>query len=190
MTASFATAQFLKSLQPRSCWVMLKGKGLEEFRGLPQDTNDPEYIALGDLREDFNSQNLNKALRLLYKGAKLIVMIPEKVDNSLGELELTVGAYGRMLEDAAGIKATYIGKPSRYIFDLVLDTLKDIERREILMVGDKVETDILGAREAGLGSALVKTGDFRERDLRSAIAPDYIFDSVREVGRLFPQKLF
>ena len=190
VTASFATAQFLKSLQPRSCWVMLKGKGLEEFRGLPQDTNDPEYIALGDLREDFNSQNLNKALRLLYKGAKLIVMIPEKVDNSLGELELTVGAYGRMLEDAAGIKATYIGKPSRYIFDLVLDTLKDIERREILMVGDKVETDILGAREAGLGSALVKTGDFRERDLRSAIAPDYIFDSVREVGRLFPQKLF
>ena len=186
VTASSATAQYLKSLQPRSCWVMLKGEGLEEFQGLPQDTNDPEYIALGDLREDFNFQNLNKALRLLYKGAKLIVMIPEKIDNSLGELELTVGAYGRMLEDAAGIKATYIGKPNRYIFDIVLGTLRNIGRHEILMVGDKVETDILGAREAGLRSALVKTGEFREKDLKSSIAPDYLFDSVQEVGRLFP----
>jgi len=186
VTASFATAKYLQSLQPRSCWVMLKGEGLEEFRGLPQDTNDPEYIALGDLREDFSFQNLNKALRLLYKGAKLIVMIPEKIDNSLGELELTVGAYGRMLEDAAGIKATYIGKPNRYIFDIVLGTLRNIERHEILMVGDKVETDILGAREAGLRSALVKTGEFREKDLKSSIAPDYLFDSVQEVGRLFP----
>lgn len=185
VTASSATAQYLKSLQPKSCWVMLKGEGLEEFQGLPQDTNDPEYIALGDLREGFNFQNLNKALRLLYKGAKLIVMIPEKIDNSMGELELTVGAYGRMLEDAAGIKATYIGKPNRYIFDIVLDTLENIERHEILMVGDRVETDILGAREAGLRSALVKTGEFREQDLKSSIAPDYLFDSVQEIGRLF-----
>ncbi|MFQ5918227.1 MAG: HAD-IIA family hydrolase [Candidatus Binatia bacterium] len=186
ITASFATARYLETLNPRSCWVMLKREGLEEFRNFRHDPDNPEYVVLGDFREDFNFQNLNKALRLLGKGAKLIVMITETVDKSLGELELTVGAYGKMLEDAAGIKATYIGKPNHYIFDITLDTMENSEKNKILMVGDRIETDILGAKKAGLKAALVKTGEFRESDLESpVIVPDYIFDSVREIGKLF-----
>ena len=186
ITASFATARYLEALKPKSCWVMLKGEGLEEFSNFRHDPDNPEYIVLGDFREDFNFQNLNKALRLLSKGAKLIVMITETADSSMGELELTVGAYGKMLEDAAGIKATYIGKPNRYIFDITLDTMGSVERSKILMVGDKVKTDILGAKKAGLKAALVKTGEFRESDLESlAIAPDYILNSVSEVDKLF-----
>ena len=187
ITASFATARYLETLNPRSCWVLLKGEGLNEFHNFRHDTENPEYLVLGDLREDFNFQNLNKALRLLRNGAKLVVMITETVDSSLGEMELTVGAYGKMLEDAAGIRATYIGKPNRYIFDITLDTLGNIERNKVLMVGDKIGTDILGAKNAGLKAVLVKTGEFRESDLESSIVvPNYIFDSVREVGKLFP----
>jgi len=52
-------------------------------------------------------------------------------------------------------------------------------------VGDRISTDILGARNAGLKSALVKAGEFREGDLASPITPDYIFDSIRQVGELF-----
>ncbi len=186
ITASFATARYLETLNPRSCWVMLKREGLEEFRNLRHDPDNPEYIVLGDFREDFNFQNLNKALRLLFKGTKLVVMITETVDRSMGELELTVGAYGKMLEDAAGIKATYIGKPNRCIFDITLDTMGNIEKSKILMVGDRLETDILGAKKAGLKAALVKTGEFQESDLESpVVVPDYIFDSVRGVGKLF-----
>lgn len=187
ITASFATARYLETLNPRSCWVLLRGEGLNEFHNFRHDMENPEYLVLGDLREDFNFQNLNKALRLLRNGAKLVVMITETVDSSLGEMELTVGAYGKMLEDAAGIRATYIGKPNRYIFDITLDTLGNIERNKVLMVGDKIGTDILGAKNAGLMAVLVKTGEFRESDLESPIVvPDYIFDSVHEVSKLFP----
>ncbi len=187
VTASFATARYLETLKPASCWVMLKGDGLEEFKSFRQDRDNPEYVVLGDFREDFNFTNLNRALQILGRGAGLIVMITEKVDSSLGEMELTVGAYGRMLEDAAGIKATYIGKPNSYIFDVTLKTLGNIERDKILMVGDKVSTDILGAKQAGLKTALVKTGEFRDRDLKQPEAvPDYVFDSVRDVETLFP----
>lgn len=187
VTASFATARYLETLNPRSCWVMLKGEGLEEFRGFRHDPDNPEYVVLGDFREEFNFQNMNKALKLLLNGAKLIVMITETVDNSMGGTELTVGAYGKMLEDAAGIQATYIGKPNRYVFDITLSTLGDIDRSRILVVGDKIKTDILGAKNVGLKAALVKTGEFRESDLKAPIAtPDYVFDSVREVERLFP----
>ena len=133
VTASFATARYLKTLRPKSCWVMLKREGLEEFEDFRHDSENPEYIVVGDYREDFNFQNMNKALELLLKGAKLIVMITELVDNSMGGVELTVGAYGKMLEDAAGIKATFIGKPNKYIFEEALKTM-DIKRSKILQI--------------------------------------------------------
>ena len=184
VTASFATARYLKTLHPASCWVMLKGEGLEEFNGFNHDSDDPEYIVMGDFREGFNFQNMNKALRLLQKGAKLIVMIPEIVDHSMGGAELTVGAYGNMLEEAANIKATYIGKPNEYVFDMTLETM-GIEKGKVLMVGDKITTDVVGAKKAGIKSALVKKGEFMESDLDCDIKPDYVFDSIKDIERLF-----
>ena len=184
ITASYATAKYLKTLNPKSCWVMLNGKGIEEFKGLHFDSDNPEYIVVGDYREGFNFENMNKALKLLLAGAKLIVMIPEKVDHSLGGVELTVGAYGKMLEDAAGINAIWIGKPNKYIFEMALDTL-EVDRKNVLMVGDRVATDIIGARAAGIKSVLVKTGEFKECDLDGDVQPDYILDSVRELENLF-----
>jgi HAD superfamily hydrolase (TIGR01458 family) len=184
ITASYATAKYLKTLSPKSCWVMLDGKGIEEFEGLHFNPDSPEYIVVGDYRQGFNFENMNKALKLLLAGAKLIVMIPEKVDHSMGGVELTVGAYGKMLEDAAGIKATWIGKPNKYIFEVTLDTLA-VDRKNVLMVGDRVATDIIGARAAGLKSVLVKTGEFKESDLNGDVQPDYAIDAVREIEKLF-----
>ncbi|MDD2389500.1 MAG: HAD-IIA family hydrolase [Desulfobacterales bacterium] len=184
ITASFATARYLKTLDPRSCWVMLKREGLQEFKDFNQDTEHPEYIVLGDYREDFNFENMNRAVALLLGGTKLIVMITEKVDRSLGGVELTVGAYGRMLEDAAGIRATYIGKPNRYVFDMILDTMT-VDRNRVVMVGDKVSSDIIGAHNAGLKSVLVKTGEFRQSDLVSDIQPDFVYDRVAQIRELF-----
>jgi HAD superfamily hydrolase (TIGR01458 family) len=184
ITASFATAKYLKTLNPRSCWVMLKGEGLGEFNDFNHDTENPEYIVMGDFREGFNFQNMNKALRLLLNGSKFIVMITEIVDNSMGGVELTVGAYGKMLEEAANIEATYIGKPNKYVFEMTLKAM-DIEKSKVLMVGDKITTDVLGAKKAGLRSVLVKTGEFNESDLDCDIKPDYIFDSIKVIRKLF-----
>lgn len=184
ITASWATARYLKTLTPKSCWVMLKGKGLDEFKEFNMDDESPEYIVLGDFREEFKFENMNKALKLLLQGTKLIVMIPEKVDHSLGGVELTVGAYGRMLEDAARIKATYIGKPSTYMFDIAIDSM-GIDRTEVLMVGDRVSTDIIGARQAGMPSVLVKTGEFKPDDLEGDIQPDFIVETVGDIQKFF-----
>ena len=139
---------------------------------------------LGDFREEFKFENMNKALNLLLQGARLIVMIPEKVDHSLGAVELTVGAYGRMLEDAAGIKATYIGKPGTYMFDIAISSM-GIDRSEVLMVGDRVSTDILGARQAGIPSVLVKTGEFKPEDLTGDVQPDFLVDAVGDIKDFF-----
>jgi len=182
ITASYATAQYLKQKSIRSCWVMLKGEGLEEFRDLPQDDENPEYLVLGDLRDEFNFQNMNRAAKILSGGAKLIVMIPEMIDSSLGQMELTVGAYGRMLEVALNIEGVYIGKPSRYIFEATLESMDLQARDRVLMVGDKTSTDILGAKNAGVRSALIRTGEFSQDGSADDVQPDYSFDSIAELG--------
>jgi HAD superfamily hydrolase (TIGR01450 family) len=164
---------------------MLKGKGLDEFRNFHHDDQKPEYIVLGDYRDGFNFQNMNKALKLLLEGSKLIVMIPEKVDHSMGEVELTVGAYGRMLADAARIEATTIGKPSKAIYEMSLLTM-DLPRSRVLMVGDRIDTDIAGAKAAGITSVLVKAGEFSASDLDGEIQPDYIIDSIQDLEKFFP----
>ena len=163
---------------------MLKREGLEEFKDFVQNDENPEFIVLGDYREGFNFQNMNKALKFLLRGSQLIVMIIEKVDNSVGDVELTVGAYGKMLEDAAGITATWIGKPNKYVFDMTLEKM-GVRRNKVLMVGDRIATDIVGAKMAGIKSVLVKSGEFHADDLESEVQPDYMVDSILKLEKLF-----
>jgi HAD superfamily hydrolase (TIGR01458 family) len=184
ITASSATAAYLEELEPRSCWVMLEREGLDEFNGFQHDTENPEYIVVGDNRSQFDFEHLNQALRLLQKGAKLIGMQSELVDTSMGESELNVGSWVGMLERAAGVEATYVGKPNPYVFELALRTM-GLDKSDVVMVGDRVASDVVGARGFGIKSILLRTGEFSEEDLTDEIEPDFIFDSVQDVLRMF-----
>lgn len=183
ITASYATALYLKKLNPESCWVMLEREGLNEFRNFTQDMENPEYIVVGDNRSNFDFNHLNKALRLLLKGAKLIAMSSGLVDSSMGNIELDVGSWAQMLERASGVKGVYIGKPNPYVFELALKSM-NLDKNEVVMVGDQISTDIKGANNVGIRSILLKTGEFDERDLNSDIKPDFIFDSIRDIPKI------
>jgi len=184
ITASYATARYLRALQPRSCWILLDGDGLREFDGLPQDEHDPEYVVVGDYRQRLDFEHMNKALRLLLRGAKLVGMQSELIDLSAGEAELNVGSWAGMLERATGVQATYIGKPSPYVFELALEGM-GLEKHQVLMVGDKTSTDIRGANDFGIRSALVRTGEFGGQEADGSARPDFILDSIRDVPALF-----
>jgi len=186
ITASYATAMYIKRIKPRSFWLMLEGKGLDEFKGFTQNTEDPEYIVMGNDRNCFNFDTMNKALKLLLGGTKLIAMMEELVDSSQGDLELDVGSWAKMLEIASGVKATYIGKPNRFIFELTLDTM-NLDNQEIIMVGDRINTDIKGANDIGIRSLLVKTGEFKDEDLDCDIKPDFKCETIQEITRILSQ---
>ena len=177
ITASYATAHYLRALKPRSIWVLLEREGLDEFKGFVQDEQNPEYVVIGDNRNRFDFDHMNRALRLIFQGAKLIGMIDELIDESLGDLELNVGSWVRMLETASGVKALYIGKPNPYAFEITLETMS-VPKEAVIMVGDRVLSDILGAQRAGIRSVLVKTGEFSKEDLNAGIQPDYSIDSI------------
>lgn len=183
ITASYATASYLRSLKPRSCWVMLDEKGRDEFREFVQDRENPAYIVIGDNRSCFDFEHMNQALRLLCKGAGLIGMQSELVDTSMGEIELNVGSWVGMLERASGVRATYIGKPNPFVFELSLRTM-NLAPQEVVVVGDRVSTDIAGAYMLGLHSVLVKTGEFHPKDLDTNVHADYMIDSIRDLPRI------
>ena len=184
ITASYATAVYLRGLKPGSVWVMVDRDGIHEFDEFTQDTENPEYIVVGDNRSHFDFEHMNKALRLLLGGARLIAMQNEILDNSMGDVELNVGAWVGMLERAAGVQAVSIGKPNPFVFELALRSM-DLKKPQVLVVGDRLETDVRGARKFGLACALVKTGEFIPADLEGSLQPNYVFDSITELLGLF-----
>jgi HAD superfamily hydrolase (TIGR01458 family) len=186
ITASYATAVYLRGLNPHSIWLLVDREGQDEFKDFTLDEHNPEYVVIGDARSRFDFDHLNHALRLLANGAELIGMQAEILDHSMGELELNVGAWVGMLEQASGTRAVYIGKPNPFAFELALGSM-DLSRREVLVVGDRVSTDILGASQAGLQSALVRTGEFDPRHLDGSPQPDYTLDSISDLVALWQE---
>jgi HAD superfamily hydrolase (TIGR01450 family) len=166
--------------------VLVDGEGQDEFKDFTLDDENPDYVVIGDARSRFDFDHLNRALRLLSNGANLIGMQAELLDRSMGELELNVGAWAGMLERASGVPAVYIGKPNPFALELALSSM-GLLRQEVLVVGDRVSTDIVGAQQAGLRSALIRTGEFDRRDLRVGIQPDYIFGSIGELLTLWQE---
>lgn len=80
------------------------------------------------------------------------------------------GHYAHRLADRTGVAPEFFGKPFTNIFNLAISRLGTFEKRRVLMVGDSLHTDILGARTAGVGSALVANyGFFAGQDVAAAI---------------------
>lgn len=92
------------------------------------------------------------------------------------------GHYAHRLADRTGISPEFFGKPFGNIFDLAFGRLGPVDKSRVLMVGDSLHTDILGALGAGIASALIAGyGFFAGQDVASAIAstgivPDFVVD--------------
>jgi 4-nitrophenyl phosphatase len=78
----------------------------------------------------------------------------------------------------------YLGKPSELARGLALSRL-DVSPEECLVVGDRLDTDVALGADAGMTTALVRTGVTDDADLaRSEITPDYVFDSLADIADL------
>lgn len=93
------------------------------------------------------------------------------------------GFYAHRLADNTGVEPRFFGKPFANIYDVAFARLGDeVDRDRVLMVGDSLHTDILGAQTAGVASALIADfGFFAGHSVEQAIAatgiaPDFILD--------------
>ncbi len=80
------------------------------------------------------------------------------------------GLFAHRLADRTGVTPQFFGKPFANIYDLAFSRLGHIDKSRVLMVGDSLHTDILGARNAGIASALISGfGFFAGHDVETAI---------------------
>jgi HAD superfamily hydrolase (TIGR01450 family) len=132
--------------------------------------------------------DLNKAVNLLRK--RTIPAIVANTDNTYpitkNEVSIAIGGIASMIETVVGKRFLRFGKPDSQIFIFAYDHVRQfmpVTKNEILMVGDTLHTDIIGANKFGLDTALVLTGntladDAETRIKSTGIIPDYICETA------------
>lgn len=180
-TALSATKEYIEE-QNGSVYTLLTNEASLYFKEL--ESNNPDFVVVGDAYTNFNYENLNRAFRFLVDGSKLIGAAKNRFfKDSDNKLSMDAGGFIAALEYAASTKAKLIGKPNREFFLLACSSM-NLEPSEVLMVGDDIEADIKGAKDAGLLTALVKSGKFREDDLKKGIVPDFIIEDVSKIDTI------
>ena len=186
VTPSEAAADWLRARGAARVALFLRPAARPAFDGLdllPEDAESgARHVVIGDLASAWDFATLNRAFRLLHSNpeAVLIALGMTRYWKAADGISLDVAPFVAALEHAAGRKALVLGKPSAEFFQAAADRL-GVANREILMVGDDIETDIAGAQLAGMQAALVRTGKFRELDLEGPVKPNTVLNSVAEL---------
>ena len=153
----------------------------EDFSAFELVDEAPEAVVVGDLYKGFTWDLLNRLFRMVRDGARLIALHKNRYCRRAEGIALDLGPFVATLEYGAGITAELVGKPSPAFFALALDDL-GLGAAEVVMVGDDLEADIVGAQRAGLRAAQVETGKYTPRDRdHPEIKPDALLSSVREL---------
>jgi HAD superfamily hydrolase (TIGR01458 family) len=186
LTPPAAAAVWLRSQAGGKLALFLKPEAREEFAGLPQVDSEAEtgadFVIVGDLGHDWNYAVLNRAFRLLHHNpnAVLVALGMTRFWQAPDGISLDVAPFVAALEHACGRQAIVLGKPAKPFFEAAAEQL-GLPPGELLMIGDDIAADVVGAQRAGLKGMLVKTGKFRPRDLEGGARPDATLDSIADL---------
>jgi NagD protein len=188
-TCAMATARFLAQQKTRGTAFVIGEGGL--LTALHQNgyailEQDPDYVVVGEGRT-FNLELVESAVRMIQNGAKLIATNLDPNCPTPNGIRPGCGALVALLEVATGVKAFSVGKPSPVMMRAARKEL-GLRTDEITMIGDTMETDILGAVQLGYHSVLVLSGGTRREDLaRYAYRPEIVVESVAELADFLEQ---
>lgn len=182
-TCAMATARFLARQKPHgTAYVIGEGGLLHALHenGYAIVDHDPDYVVVGEGRT-FTMEIVEAAVRMIDKGAKLVATnLDPNCPTSHGPRP-GCGAIVAMLETATGIKAFSVGKPSPVMMRAARKQL-GLETEQTVMIGDTMETDIVGGVQMGYRTVLVLSGGTRREDLaRYAFRPDLVTESLADL---------
>lgn len=202
VTALSATVEDVHRMYPgRVVFVLTHPDGLREFGDHPllapadADAADARVVAVifGDAAHDLSFENVDRAFRLVRRGAELIAMHRNGWWYTADGETIDTGAFVAAVEYATGVRARVTGKPGPLMFrtayralaaDVAATGGPPLRRDEVAMVGDHALQDIAGARRVGLRGILVLSGLTSPHEvagLRGAAVPDAVADTVGDV---------
>lgn len=158
-TSALATAAFLSSQQPGGSAFVIGEAGLVAAlyeAGYSMNEVDPDYVVIGETAS-YTYDRITQAVRLVLRGARLIGTNPDITGPAEAGLIPATGALMAPIELATGSKAYYVGKPNPLIMRQALARL-GCRREDTLIVGDRMDTDIVAGVESGIRTLLVFSG--------------------------------
>jgi NagD protein len=183
-TCAMATARFLAQQTPQgTAYVIGEGGLLTALHnnGYAIVDHDPDYVVVGEGRT-FSFEMAEAALNMIRAGAKLVATNLDPHCPTQSGSRPGCGALVALLEAASGVKAFSVGKPSPVMIRAACKEL-GLSPGQIVMIGDTMETDILGGVQLGCKTVLVLSGATRREDLRLyAYRPDLVVDSIADLN--------
>jgi NagD protein len=182
-TSAMATGKFIAGQMPRGTVYVLGEGGLLTSlheNGLKLVETDPEFVVLGEGR-NFTLEMVQRAVDMILAGAKFITTNRDPSPKKKGWNNLGIAATTAMIEEATGTKAFVVGKPGPVMMRSARKFI-GLETADTVVIGDTMETDILGGVQMGYKAILVLTGISRREDLvKFAFKPDLILDSIEQL---------
>ena len=182
-TCAMATARFLASQKPHgTAYVIGEGGLLNALHsnGYAVVDKSPDYVVVGEGRT-LTYEMLEQAVQLVLDGAKLIATNLDPNCPTISGTRPGCGAIVSLIERATGIQAFSVGKPSPVMMRQARKEL-GMATSETIMIGDTMETDILGGVQMGYRTILVLSGGTRREDLaKHAYQPDMVVNSVADL---------
>jgi NagD protein len=183
-TCAMATARFLATQKPGgTAYVIGEGGLLHALHenGYSIVDHDPDYVVVGEGRT-VTYEMVETAIRMVINGAKLIATNLDPNCPTQAGLRPGCGAIVAMLETATGRRAFSVGKPSAVMMRAARKEL-GLDASRTTMIGDTMETDILGAVQLGYRAILVLSGGTSRADLAAfAYRPDLVVDSIADLS--------
>ncbi|RMG35201.1 MAG: HAD-IIA family hydrolase [Gammaproteobacteria bacterium] len=164
LTSGVAAARWLAREKPDYRFYAVGADGLhrELARFGVEDAEAADFVVVGE-GPGLDYETLTRGLRLLLAGARLISTNPDTTVDAVRSGEHWVlpggGALVAPFEVASGRRAITIGKPEPLLFEMALEQL-GLSAADCVMIGDRPDTDILGAQRLGIATVLVRTGRF------------------------------
>ena len=174
-----ATARFLAHEYPPGTRMHVFG-----MPALKQAMTDQGFVladesvelVVASMDRNLTFEKLSQATLLIRNGARFIATNLDPTQPSELGLQPGTGSIIVALEAASGVKATAIGKPEPIIFQLAMEQM-NADPDTTAIIGDRVDTDILGGKRAGLITICVLSGA-SDRLEAEAIGTDLIFDDI------------
>jgi 4-nitrophenyl phosphatase len=189
LTSAQATALYMERIAPPGARVYVIGEeglraALREKCTIGEEGAD--FVVVG-MDSELTYEKLKTATLLIRSGARFIATNPDKTLPTEESLVPGNGAILAALEAATGVAPFVVGKPEPTIFDLALARM-EVGKEGAAVIGDRLETDILGGQRAGLITILVLSGVTSRQGLEdSTIKPDLVFESVRQLYEAWPR---
>ncbi len=183
-TCAMATARFLARQKPEGTAYVIGEGGL--LNALHQNgyaivDKNPDYVVVGEGRT-LSFEMLEHAVQMVIDGAKLIATNLDPNCPTQTGTRPGCGAIVSLIEQASGTKAFSVGKPSPVMMRQARKEL-GMATSETIMIGDTMDTDIIGGVQMGYRTMLVLTGTTAREDLRNfAFQPDIVLDSIADLA--------